>query len=1005
MSRSNLEDNRGERLNILSMLLGAERSILSGNVEIPANGPILNFFDAGGSNCNVTLPSLKRGRIHAVINVGASGTLSIRNPSGTELTSIPVGEAAFLVCSGVEWKVLTQSTGDALTPSEVSSPDGSITVATVMDAITLVVDPSNVDHDALANYVANEHVDHSGVALSTAANSGLAGGGTIEASRNLVLDPNNLTAATPVLADILMFGDVSASNAPVKSTFTELNGILDHDALLNYSADRHVAHSGVSINTGSGLSGGGTISATRTINLDLHALTADTPVLADEIFFYDVGGTDYNRVTITNFLTALDIITRTTATGLPDPTNPQDAATKAYVDSVAAGLDPKQSVQVATTANITLSGEQTIDTVLTSASRVLVKNQSSPAQNGIYVSAAGAWTRATDTDTWDELVGAFTFVEAGGQASSGWVTTIATGGTLNTTAVTWTQFSGAGTYTASGGITLAGSNFALTSMAESTFKGRAAGAGTGAPTDLNATQATAILNVFGPDTGSGGVKGLVPATVAGDATKFLRGDGTWAVGGGGGGLADVVDDTTPQLGGNLDANAKNIGFDDNTGITDDSNNEQLWFQKTASAVNFLQITNSATGNKPLLDVDGSDTDIGIKIAPKGTGVVEFGGTAGWVFGGSTANASGWGSFDNTLTIDNVTARERSILEIASNATTVGDTIAALAITNRANTGTGASKLTHLIQWNARSYSGGGTNDFSADMTFSAYRPDINDFEQIFTMGSTDGVGCILIDTEGPHGINTDQNVDVMIYVGGSKHKGDGLTFGGTEIMRFATEVDLIANMSGRGVVLAPRFIEASSGTHPEICSMLIVPPSVTNGAATTTVGVTLHITDAPSISGATNYALWVDAGNSRFDGPISMNTTNKITDLADPTAAQDAATKTYVDTKAGLPQNSKSANYTTVLGDANGHIYHPTSDNNARTFTIDSNANVAYAIGTTLTIINEKNIITLAITSDTLAWYNGTSIQTGSRTLAEGAFVTAVKVTSTRWALTGSGIT
>jgi hypothetical protein len=76
---------------------------------------------------------------------------------------------------------------------------------------------------------------------------------------------------------------------------------------------------------------------------------------------------------------------------------------------------------------------------------------------------------------------------------------------------------------ATGGI----ANSKLANMAESTFKGRAASSGTGVPVDLTATQATAILNVFGPDSGAGGVKGLAPATVAGDADKYLRGNGTW----------------------------------------------------------------------------------------------------------------------------------------------------------------------------------------------------------------------------------------------------------------------------------------------------------------------------------------------------------------------------------------------------------------------------------------------------------------------------------------------
>lgn len=103
-----------------------------------------------------------------------------------------------------------------------------------------------------------------------------------------------------------------------------------------------------------------------------------------------------------------------------------------------------------------------------------------------------------------------------------------------------------------------------------------------------------------------------------------------------------------------------------------------------------------------------------------------------------------------------------------------------------------------------------------------------------------------------------------------------------------------------------------------------------------------------------------------------------------------------------IPQNSQSTAYTTVMADRGKHIYHPTSDNNARTFTIDSNANVAYPIGTAITFINDKNTVTIAITSDTLVWAEDGS--TGSRTLAENGMATAIKVTSTRWIISGTGL-
>src|SRR5262252_7459643 len=142
---------------------------------------------------------------------------------------------------------------------------------------------------------------------------------------------------------------------------------------------------------------------------------------------------------------------------LLDPTAAQDAATKNYVDNSVQGLDAKASVHAATAgSNIaTLAGgaPNTLDGVtLALNDRILVKDQTAPAQNGIYTvttlgtGANGTWSRATDMDAWTEVPSSYVWVENGTvNTDTGWVCTADVGGTLGTTAITWVKFSSANT--------------------------------------------------------------------------------------------------------------------------------------------------------------------------------------------------------------------------------------------------------------------------------------------------------------------------------------------------------------------------------------------------------------------------------------------------------------------------------------------------------------------------------------------------------------------------------
>lgn len=146
------------------------------------------------------------------------------------------------------------------------------------------------------------------------------------------------------------------------------------------------------------------------------------------------------------------------------------------------------------------------------------------------------------------------------------------------------------------------------------------------------------------------------------------------------------------------------------------------------------------------------------------------------------------------------------------------------------------------------------------------------------------------------------------------------------------------------------------------------------------------------------------------DGTLSLNgsTSGTLTLHSNAAAGTDSATfpeGTYEVGFRNIPQNSQSGGYTTVLEDRGKHLLHPSADTSARTFTIDSNANVPYPIGTAITFVNQNGAgtLTIAITSDTMRLAGAGT--TGSRTLAANGIATAVKIDTTEWIISGTNLT
>ena len=369
---------------------------------------------------------------------------------------------------------------------------------------------------------------------------------------------NDLNSATPLGVSTGGTGANTAANARTNLGAAKSGANSDISALSGLTTALSIAQGGTGATTASaalanlvglnsvvhvGSSGQSLVHSTQTLVSGAYRaeLRGIKPASGNQITVA-IDGSDVavgaNANNILDAVTGARNINGARITGAGAPINDSDLATRGYVNSVAQGLDVKESVKVATTGGLAgtyATGGQTLTAnsngaiqvdgvTLNAGDRLLLKDQATGSQNGIYTvttvgdgSNAFVITRALDFNTSAEVgAGAFMFVEAGSANAGKSFIQSATGPTLDTDALTFSVF---------GDSTVAADsvdNTKLANQAQATVKGRAAGTGTGDPVDLSADQVVGVINTASTDLAAS----LLPATVDANARIAVENNGT-----------------------------------------------------------------------------------------------------------------------------------------------------------------------------------------------------------------------------------------------------------------------------------------------------------------------------------------------------------------------------------------------------------------------------------------------------------------------------------------------
>jgi hypothetical protein len=394
---------------------GLSTSVTNNQVTVALDNTSVTAGSYGSATAIPTFTVDAQGRLTAAGEVSVATTLSLAGDTGTDTVDLLSDTLTFTGGTGVTTAItdneLTISIGqDVGTTSSVTFGTLSVTNNTTVGGTLGVTGAATLSNN-----------------LSVGGNISVTG--TAAVTGNLSVNTNKFTV------------DSATGNTSVAGTLSVTG---------NSTLSGNASVAGTLGVTGNATFGG-TLETTSDLRVgttfEIDAVTGDTTTDGD----LTVAGTATFNSDIS--------LGGNKITNLAEPVNATDAATKGYVDAARSGLDVKQSVRVATTANISLSGVQTIDGVsLSAGDRVLVKDQTTASQNGVYVVAAGAWSRASDFDEpYEVTAGVFFFVEEGStNADAGFVITSNNPQTVGTDPLVFTQFSGAGQIIAGDALTKTG---------------------------------------------------------------------------------------------------------------------------------------------------------------------------------------------------------------------------------------------------------------------------------------------------------------------------------------------------------------------------------------------------------------------------------------------------------------------------------------------------------------------------------------------------------------------